>query len=527
MLLKRSWVPVLAVAAPLWLAGCGARTGLHEPPPDAGVEDAPVDVQDVQCITDDDCPTADQCSTSTCVEGTCQPAVLVDCDDHDPCTEDSCAPATGQCKHRDLALDQDGDGYKGPRPGYAPGAPGSCGDDCDDTNPNAHPGGTEICDGVDNDCNGIVDDNMTYVPSGQGDVRVSGPSKLSEPGGIAYNGKLYGVNYDTKVSDYYRNYFKGLSATGTTVVSETPIAKQLDNNVFAGSIAWTGAMFGTAWSDPRNTDYDIYFNRLDADGKKLGPDLRLTEATGYSLGPDVIWNGSEFLVTWYLQLTAGGPTIYGQRIGVDGAKLGGVVQLTQPVWFAESPRLAEGISKLGLAFNMGDANSQQVGFRLLGPDFSSPGSLIQLSKDTGTGPAVVWNGDRYVVVYYKKKNGVPEDSIWGAAVDEKGKVVTPETRLTAGAKHAETVDVLALGNRLLLVWADDHDGNYELYSKMLSADLKELAPRRRITKNSSDTLYPIAAFGPNGDVGVLFWDDRPGSWQTYFTRLVCKAGATP
>jgi hypothetical protein len=62
---------------------------------------------------------------------------------------------------------------------------------------------------------------------------------------------------------------------------------------------------------------------------------------------------------------------------------------------------------------------------------------------------------------------------------------------------------------------------------MLSPDLKELAPRARITKSASDTLDPIAAFGPNGDVGVLFDDDRSGNWQTYFTRLVCKAGATP
>jgi hypothetical protein len=41
--------------------------------------------------------------------------------------------------------DNDGDGY-------------AMGVDCDDTNGDVYPGATEVCDGLDNDCDGIVDD---------------------------------------------------------------------------------------------------------------------------------------------------------------------------------------------------------------------------------------------------------------------------------------------------------------------------------------------------------------------------------
>ena len=55
-----------------------------------------------------------------------------------------------------LGIDADGDGH---------GDPNSCTtdasliimyDDCDDSNPNQFPGAPELCDGIDNDCDGII-----------------------------------------------------------------------------------------------------------------------------------------------------------------------------------------------------------------------------------------------------------------------------------------------------------------------------------------------------------------------------------
>ena len=94
-----------------------------------------------------------------------------DCDDGDPVVNpgatESCDGRDNDCDgstDEDVLLlyyaDSDGDGYGDPAsttsacappPGYV-----SNSDDCDDSNPAVY-GGVEVCDGVDNDCDGVVD----------------------------------------------------------------------------------------------------------------------------------------------------------------------------------------------------------------------------------------------------------------------------------------------------------------------------------------------------------------------------------
>ncbi len=114
------------------------------------------------------CDDGDRCTENDrCSDGHCQ-GTITNCDDNDPCTADDCDPDAG-CTHVELCCDNgsddDGDGY----PDCSDGdcfvdndGDGHdvlpCGDDCDDTDVKVHPGATEICDdGVDNNCNGWND----------------------------------------------------------------------------------------------------------------------------------------------------------------------------------------------------------------------------------------------------------------------------------------------------------------------------------------------------------------------------------
>ncbi|RMD83171.1 MAG: hypothetical protein D6815_07295, partial [Candidatus Dadabacteria bacterium] len=109
------------------------------------------DCADPDCLADDD---GDGYVVAPCGS---------DCDDQDPAvhpgvpevcgngTDDEC-DGLADCDDPDCQaqIDTDGDGYLG----------GTCGSDCNDTDPAVHPGATEVCDNAqDDDCDGLADCN--------------------------------------------------------------------------------------------------------------------------------------------------------------------------------------------------------------------------------------------------------------------------------------------------------------------------------------------------------------------------------
>ena len=69
-------------------------------------------------------------------------------------------------------LDADGDAFGDPTLGFegceTPGYVEN-GNDCDDSEGNAYPGNLEVCDEIDNNCDGLADEGVRWYPDGDGD----------------------------------------------------------------------------------------------------------------------------------------------------------------------------------------------------------------------------------------------------------------------------------------------------------------------------------------------------------------------
>jgi hypothetical protein len=462
---------------------------------------------------------------ATCVSGT--PVV---CTSSESCTQGTCDPATGACAFTHQTPDLDGDGYYAPLPGYAPGSPGSCGDDCDDTNPDAHPGGTEICDGVDNDCDGIVDNGATYPPdSSAPQVQVSGPIAPASPGGLGWSFRTqsYAATY-TGDDNGFSVYLSTLNRLGGVI---TPPGEQVYTRINAdasgGAISWRGDRYGMVWQDRRAGNYDIYFSAVASDGTKQISDIQVSTGTDFSVNPTIVWNNLQFLVVW--QDDRNGPfDVFAQRINLDLTLDGGNMQLTfgNSEFGSESPSIAPGLKGAGLACAYGDATHHWIDFQVFTPDLTkalTPPIHVTDGTTEAEYPMVVWSRDRYVVGWYD--NTASPKAVYAATFLEDGTPLSPPTAITSpGPAQSRYPWLKALGDRVLVLYSDDRDMNdgYELYTRMVRSDLTPLGGEMRITHATGDSIFPVGAFGQDGDYGVLFRDDRLGGVQNiFFTALTC------
>lgn len=102
------------------------------------------------------CPAGQECGTTGC-EPTAACSTTLECQTlwaNDPCKSNIlCEPATSTCAFS--VLDNDHDGHAAQQCG---------GDDCNDNAPGVHPGASEACDGIDQDCNLALDDDANCGP---------------------------------------------------------------------------------------------------------------------------------------------------------------------------------------------------------------------------------------------------------------------------------------------------------------------------------------------------------------------------
>ena len=505
--------PLVLIAA----TGCGSRTsaGAIEGPP--------------ECVRDADCDGAsDRCLPVRCNRSICEELAPVDCDDRDPCTRDMCEPMTGLCSHPDATADLDGDGHRGFLPGKLVGEAGACGDDCDDRNAAAFPGGDEICDGADNDCNGVVDDGSLLVASGEA-VLVSDGTAVAEPSSLTFaNGGYLGA-LNGEVNDRNAVLLVPLARTGTRTAPITQLSA-IAADVTGGSLVWIGDRLGITWSDRRDArgdilNFEVYFNLLNPDRSKRMADFRLTRADGFSLGATVAYTGLEFVVLWQDdgRNVFSIDEIHGLRLDRDGAPMGADVQLAnEGPQTQTAPAVASGRRSLGVTWVRGEA--AQFHRVIFAPfDFElrplAPTTVLSTTMHA-VYPTIVYSAPQFIIAWYEDP---PGPNIFGAVRDELGREVVSAKVITSGNLHARTPALLPFGDRVLLVWADDRDSNagYELYAKMLDRRLEPLGPEQRLTTARGDSIDPVLAFGPGGDVGILFSDNRPGVPQTFFTRLGC------
>ena len=144
------------------------------------------------CENDDECRDGVYCNgeeTCNVSDHVCVPGTPLTCDDGDECTADACSESSQTCLNP--LIDPDGDGYADVALDCSDADQGG---DCDSEMMAINPGAAELCDGVDNNCNGQTDETSAVMcfpdrdNDGYGGGRGTERNCRCEPGEISTGG---------------------------------------------------------------------------------------------------------------------------------------------------------------------------------------------------------------------------------------------------------------------------------------------------------------------------------------------------
>lgn len=528
--LQIAWL--MPLSGVLVISACGSRTELlpGRVLATAGAGGSNVMMPPMpQCESIADCPALapEQCGTVACVAGECVLDVVQSCDDGDPCTIDSCVD--NFCSSVGDRVDADEDGVFARGPATDPKAALGCGMDCDDANPRIFPDAVELCDSVDNDCNGVVDDGTSLQPSGLPPERVSPlEATRSSANGLAFDGQSFGATMTSELGTW-QGQFRQLDAFGKPLGEARRVA-HVNAETYGGPLVWSGERYLTGYHDARQDgNYEIYFDVLNRKGERLTEDVRVTNADEFSLDPVIAWTGVEALLVWEdrrFEDSGDSSAIYGQRISIDGEMIGANQRLSPPGLYGQRVSMALSDSGAGLAFlSLEAGDTTRLRFMTASRTLQQPSETTVIDFSDPDGAVVTALDDKYVVTFHQHGPTTIGPAIFGVVLSRSGVLEFGPQSMTAGAKHARSHATYSYGDRFVMVWADDKDGPYQLYAQTFDKKLAPLTPRLRLTTTNADALAPHLAAASDGALGVLYTEESSGSRQTFFTRLNCQAAA--
>jgi hypothetical protein len=320
---------------------------------------------------------------------------------------------------------------------------------------------------------------------------------------------------DNRVGGNYEIFYKRSLDAGLTWGPDTRIS----NNVFFSSnpsISISGLAVHVVWDDERDGNKEIYYNTSGDGGTSWGTDTRLTNDPAASENPCVSASGTLVFVTWAdnRQSSPGGYYIR----STDGGKNWGAETPFGGTW---SPAVSVSGQVIHVVWTDGRGAHPGVYYKRSTDGGITWGADVPLTINDiaySDSPSLAVSGQVVHVAFRDSRNNTGTGyEIFHKYSTDGGLTWNPDTQLTNFNVTTYNPTVSVSGSGVHVVWADNHEGNFEIYYDRSQDGGKSWEPVTRLTNNTAVSFYPFAAASGSA-VHVIWQDTRDGNNEIYYKR---------
>lgn len=394
-----------------------------------------------------------------------------------------------------IGADSDGDGHLDAECG---------GDDCDDLDVTVFPGAPTDC-GADHDCDTISDDDSDedgHVSVGCGGDDCDDTVATIYPGADEVCND--GVDQDCDGSaDGLTMLYGGTKVPDSGVQSTSP------------DMVWADGEFGVVWYETSPGDPAVHFRRVSADATLLGSELIPSHHSTGAVFPAISWSESEYGVVWQ-NLEFSSIQVFLSRVDASGAETGSFVQITSGAGNHQYGDITWSGSEYGVVWDRGN-----ISFGRFEPDGTPISSTVPAFDTWGTtSPLTVWTGSQYGVAYGYPVSG--DDQVYFGRLSSAGSVLGSVVHVTSGGGDKRNYDLAWNGSIFGLTWADNRSGQWEIYFQRLTAGGSPVGGNLAVTDVSVYANDPSIAW--DASLFTLAWSDSRSGTSELFLVQITDAG---
>ena len=370
----------------------------------------------------------------------------------------------------------------------------------------------DCANGVDDDCDTVIDWDMVTPP-----VRVSDDDSNALYSAVAWSGSEYGVAWLDGREGGRAIYFNRVTPGGIVGGEDVYVSDSTDMSFFP-SLAWSGSEYGVAWNDDRDGNDQIYFSRLSPTGVKMGSELQVTTVPELSKYQNMVWSGSEYGLAWQDDREES-PEIFFARISAAGTKLGTDVRITDTATDSWYPSLAWTETEYGIAWLDDNEGVRRVYFSRISASGTKLGgdNLIADASQHTYYPCLAWSGSEFGLAWNDYRS--ESHGVYFTRISSAGAKLGGDIFIGAGSAYSYFPSLEWGGGEYGYAWGYGADFT-DIHFTRLSPTGTKLDEDMVVASRDFMTFFPMLAWNDEG-FGVTWSDSSDMNWETFFAFIAC------